>query len=59
MIFPDLQSGSLALQALQQIGETVAIGPVLMGTRLPVHVVQYGFSVEDVVNLATVGIVAA
>ncbi len=59
LVFPDLQSGNLALQALQQMGEAVAIGPVLMGTRRPVHVVQYGFSVEDVVNLATVGAVEA
>ena len=53
MVFPDLQSGNLALQALQQMGEAVAIGPVLMGTRRPVHVLQYGFSAGDVVNLAT------
>ncbi|HXV74823.1 MAG TPA: phosphate acyltransferase [Candidatus Polarisedimenticolaceae bacterium] len=59
LVFPDLQSGNLALQALQQMGEAVAIGPVLMGTRRPVHVVQYGFSVEDVFNLATVGVVEA
>jgi malate dehydrogenase (oxaloacetate-decarboxylating)(NADP+) len=59
LVFPDLQSGNLALQALQQMGEAVAIGPVLMGTRFPVHIVQYGFSVEDVVNLATVGVVEA
>jgi malate dehydrogenase (oxaloacetate-decarboxylating)(NADP+) len=59
LVFPDLQSGILALQALQQMGDAVAIGPVLMGTRRPVHIVQYGFSVEDAVNLATVGAVEA
>ena len=43
----------------QKTGEAAAIGPVLMGTRRPVHDVQYGFSVDDVVSLATVGAVEA
>nr|MEE4269990.1 phosphate acyltransferase [Candidatus Krumholzibacteria bacterium] len=59
LIFPDLQSGNLAMQALSYMAEAVPIGPLLMGTRLPVHVLQYGSSVEDVVNLTTVGVVEA
>jgi malate dehydrogenase (oxaloacetate-decarboxylating)(NADP+) len=55
LIFPDLQSGNLALHLLQKLGEGVAVGPILMGTRLPVHVIQYGSPVDDVVNLAAVG----
>jgi malate dehydrogenase (oxaloacetate-decarboxylating)(NADP+) len=37
----------------------VLVGPLLMGTRLPVHLLQYGATVEDVVNLVTVGVVQA
>jgi hypothetical protein len=37
----------------------VAVGPVLLGTRRPVQVVQYGSSVDEVVNLAAVGAVQA
>jgi malate dehydrogenase (oxaloacetate-decarboxylating)(NADP+) len=59
LVFPDLQSGNLALHALQHIGEAVPIGPVLMGTRLPAHVLQYGMTVQEVVNLVTVGVVEA
>ncbi|MGD8376402.1 MAG: phosphate acyltransferase, partial [Acidobacteriota bacterium] len=59
LIFPDLQSANLAMHALQQMGEVVPIGPLLMGTRLPAHLVQYGASVADLVNLATVGVVEA
>jgi malate dehydrogenase (oxaloacetate-decarboxylating)(NADP+) len=55
LIFPDLQSGNLALHLLQQLGEGVAVGPVLLGTRLPAHVIQYGSPVDDVVNLAAIG----
>ncbi len=59
LVFPDLQSGNLALQILQHRGDAVAVGPVLMGTRLPAHVLQYGVAVEEIVHLATVGVVEA
>jgi len=59
LIFPDLQSGNLALHLLQYMGDAVPIGPVLMGSRLPVHLLQYGSTVEDVVNLTTIGVVEA
>jgi len=57
LIFPDLQSGNLAMQSLNYMAEALPIGPMFMGTRLPVHLVQYGATVEEVVNLTTVGIV--
>ncbi len=59
LIFPDLQSGNLALHLLQHMGEAVLVGPVLMGTAHPVHLLQYGSSVESIVNLTTMGIVQA
>jgi malate dehydrogenase (oxaloacetate-decarboxylating)(NADP+) len=59
LVFPDLQSGNLALHLLQQVGGAVPIGPMLMGTRLPAHLLQYGATVEEVVNLVTVGAVEA
>jgi len=59
LVFPDLQSGNLAVHLLQKLGETVAVGPLLMGTRRPVHLLQYGCSVQDVVNLAALGAVEA
>jgi malate dehydrogenase (oxaloacetate-decarboxylating)(NADP+) len=59
LIFPDLQSGLLALDLLQAMSEAVVVGPVLMGGRLPAHLLQYGSSVEQVVNLTTIGAVQA
>ena len=56
-IFPDLQSGNLALDLIQQIGKAVSVGPILMGTRLPVHLSQYGVTVEEIVNLVATGAV--
>jgi malate dehydrogenase (oxaloacetate-decarboxylating)(NADP+) len=57
LVFPDLQSGNTTLHALQTMAEAVAIGPVLMGTRLPAHLLQYGVTVGEVVNLTAIGIV--
>jgi len=57
LVFPDLQSGNLALNFVQQVGEATIIGPVLMGTRLPVVLSQYGVTAEDVVNAVTVAVV--
>jgi malate dehydrogenase (oxaloacetate-decarboxylating)(NADP+) len=59
LVFPDLQSGNLTMHSLQYMAEAIPIGPILMGTRLPAHLVQYGASVEEVVNLTTVGVVEA
>ena len=59
LIFPDLQSANLTMHALQCMGDAVPIGPVLMGTRLPCHLLQYRASVQEVVNLTTVAVVEA
>lgn len=50
-------SVNLALHLLQHMPEAVAVGPILMGTRLPAHLSQYGVTVEEVVNLTAVGAV--
>jgi malate dehydrogenase (oxaloacetate-decarboxylating)(NADP+) len=57
LVAPDLQSGNVALQLIQHLGDAVTIGPVLTGARLPIHVLQYGATAEDVVHLAALGIV--
>jgi len=57
LIFPDLQSANLAQQSLQYMGDAKPIGPILMGTRLPAHYIQYGATVEQVVNLTAIAIV--
>jgi malate dehydrogenase (oxaloacetate-decarboxylating)(NADP+) len=57
LIFPDLQSGNVAMHALQKLADAVVVGPLLTGTRRPAHVMQYGASVEEVVNLVALGAV--
>jgi malate dehydrogenase (oxaloacetate-decarboxylating)(NADP+) len=59
LIFPDLQSANLTMQSLQYVGDAVTVGPILMGTRLPVHLLQYRSTVEEIVNLVTAAVVEA
>ena len=59
LIFPDVQSGNIALHLFQYMTEAVTIGPLLTGTRLPAHLRQYGVTAQQVVNLTTVGVVEA
>ena len=59
LIFPDLQSANLTMHALQCMGDAVPIGPILMGTRRPCHLLQYRATVQEVVNLTTAAVVEA
>jgi malate dehydrogenase (oxaloacetate-decarboxylating)(NADP+) len=59
LIFPDLQSGNIAYKLMQRLGGAEAIGPILMGMNKPVHVLQHGFDVHEVVNMAAIAVVDA
>jgi len=59
LIFPDLASGNIAYKLLQEIGGSEAIGPILMGMRKPVHVLQLGSSVREIVNMTAIAVVDA
>jgi len=59
LIFPDLQSGNIALDLVHCLTDAVIVGPLLTGTRLPAHLRQYGGTAEEIVNLTTVGVVEA
>ncbi|HAP60376.1 MAG TPA: NADP-dependent malic enzyme, partial [Cytophagales bacterium] len=59
LIFPDLQSGNIAYKLLMEIGGAEAIGPILMGMKKPVHVLQLGSSVRDIVNMVSIAVVDA
>lgn len=59
LVFPDLQSGNIALDLVRCLTDAVIVGPLLTGTRLPAHLRQYGVTAEEIVNLTTVGVVEA
>ena len=59
LIFPNVESGNIAYKVLQEIGGAEAIGPVLMGMRKPVHILQLGASVREIVNMTAIAVVDA
>ena len=59
LIFPDLNSGNICYKLLRRLGGAEAIGPILMGMNKPVHVLQRGDDVNDIVNMAAIAVVDA
>ncbi len=59
LIFPSLEAGNSAYKLMQRLGEAEAIGPILMGLRKPVHVLQRGAEVDEIVNMAAIAVVEA
>jgi malate dehydrogenase (oxaloacetate-decarboxylating)(NADP+) len=59
LIFPNLESGNIAYKLLMEIGGAEAIGPILLGMKKPVHVLQLGSSVREIVNMAAIAVVDA
>ena len=59
MIFPNLAAGNIAYNLLKEVGGADAIGPILLGLKKPVHVLQLGSSVRSIYNMALVAVVDA
>jgi malate dehydrogenase (oxaloacetate-decarboxylating)(NADP+) len=57
LIFPNLSAGNIAYKLLNHLGGATAIGPILVGMRLPVHVLERGADVQDIVNMSAVAVV--
>ena len=59
LIFPNLAAGNIAYKLLQEMGDREAIGPILLGMNKPVHVLQLGSSLREIVNMVTISVVDA
>ncbi len=59
LIFPDLASGNIAYKLVMEIGGAEAVGPLLLGMRKPVHILQLGSGVRDIINMAAIAVVDA
>jgi len=59
LIFPDLTSGNICYKLLNCLGGADAIGPILMGMKKPIHVLQRGDDVAKIVNMAAIAVVDA
>jgi malate dehydrogenase (oxaloacetate-decarboxylating)(NADP+) len=59
LIFPNLAAGNIAYKLLMEIGGAESIGPILLGMKKPVHVLQLGSSIREIVNMAAIAVVDA
>ena len=57
LIFPNLSSGNIAYKLVKEMSQQEAIGPILLGMKKPVHVLQIGSSVREILNMITLGVV--
>lgn len=59
LICPNLESGNIAYKLLQEVGGAEAVGPILLGMKKPVHILQLGSSVREIVNMVNIAVVDA
>jgi malate dehydrogenase (oxaloacetate-decarboxylating)(NADP+) len=59
LVFPDLNSGNIAYKLMARIGQATVIGPVLMGMKKPIHVLQRGATVDDIINMTAIAVAEA
>lgn len=56
LVFPSLEAANIAYKLLARLGKAQAIGPILLGVGAPIHVLQTGDEVRDIVNIAAVAV---
>src|ERR1044072_9910652 len=59
LIFPNLAAGNIAYNLMKEIGGADAVGPILLGLKKPVHVMQLGSSVRSIYNMALIAVIDA
>src|SRR3984885_5207255 len=59
LIFPNLAAGNVAYNLLQEVGGADAIGPILLGLKKPVHVLQLGSSIRSIYNMVLIAVIDA
>jgi len=59
LIFPNLESANITYKLLKELNKAESIGPIMMGLRKPVHIIQFGASVDEIVNMTAVAVIDA
>ena len=59
LVFPDLEAANVAYKLMRRLGGAETIGPILLGVGAPVHVLQAGDGVDEIVSIAAVAVIDA
>ncbi len=59
LIFPNLDSANITYKLIKELNKTDSIGPIMMGLKKPVHIVQLGASVDEIVNMTAIAVIDA
>ena len=59
LVFPNLDSANSNYKSLKELNNSESIGPIMMGMRKPVHILQLGASVEEIINIVAVAVIDA
>ena len=59
LIFPNLESANITYKLLKELNNAESIGPIMMGLKKPVHIIQFGASVDEIVNMTAVAVIDA
>lgn len=59
LVFPNLDSANITYKLLKELNEAESIGPIMMGMRKPVHILQLGAKVDEIVNMTAIAVIDA
>ncbi|KJD32447.1 malic enzyme [Tamlana nanhaiensis] len=59
LIFPNLDAANITYKLLKELNDAESIGPIMMGMRKPVHILQLGASVDEIVNMTAIAVIDA
>ncbi len=59
LVFPNLDAANITYKLMKELNEALSIGPILMGLNEPIHIIQLGASVAEIVNMSAVAVVDA
>ena len=59
LVFPNLDAANITYKLLKELNKADSIGPIMMGMKKPVHILQLGASVDEIVNMTAIAVVDA
>jgi malate dehydrogenase (oxaloacetate-decarboxylating)(NADP+) len=59
LVFPNLDAANITYKLLKELNKSESIGPIMMGMAKPVHILQLGASVDEIVNMAAIAVIDA